>query len=269
MVFASALLAAESRAVLVNQIAMFPDELRESSGLTAHDEYLWTINDSGAGPVVHKLDKSGALIASIELPGIENIDWESLAGDSSYLYVADTGNNTNRRSALTIYRVAWSELESPSPSIDRIDFRYGDYQSGNMFRHNFDSEGLAVKGDELWLFTKNRGDLKTNLYRFPKIPGSYAPQPSQTLEVNSLITAADIHPVTGELVLIGNRRGQNDVVWRAPTNNEGVDWDAAKSQVIGPVDQWEAVLWGIEDQKIWLTHESNTRGSAGLATLNN
>lgn len=264
LLFGIQLSAVEGEITEVSQISMFPEELRESSGLAAYDGFLWTINDSGAAAVIHKLDASGALVKSIELPDIENTDWESLASDSTYLYIADTGNNVNRRSVLTIYRVAWDELESLAPKIDRIEFRYGDYQDGNMFSHNFDSEALTVRSEELWLFTKNRSDRKTNLYRFPKVPGSYAPQPSQTFEVNSLVTAADIHPETGELALLGNRRGDYDLVWLAPTTIDGVDWDKAQSWIIGPIDQWEAILWDVGGERLLLSHESNNRGSAGL-----
>ncbi len=246
------------------ELQQFPDVLEESSGLAIHNGNLWTINDSGAGPVLHKLDNSGGLLESITLEAASNRDWESLAHDSEYLFVADIGNNTNSRDEFIIYRISWSSLESGSPEVEEIHFRYGDYKSGSRLAHNFDAEGLTVRGDELWLFSKNRGDRNTNLYRFPKLPGSYALMPSQQLPVDSLITAADIHAENNTLLLIGN---QNRVrwLWTIPTNDEGVVWEERELLAITPNDQWEAVLW--DGDRVLLSHESNARGYAGLAEL--
>lgn len=249
------------------EIAAFDDLLSESSGLASHGEFLWTLNDSGSEPLLHKLDRSGRLLQSTTLAGAENIDWESMAQDETHLFIADTGNNLNSRNRFTIYRVPWESLESGSPTFETIIFRYGDYESGNFLLHNFDAEALAVRGDELWLFSKNRGDGRSRLYRFPKRPGDYAPMPSQYLETDSLITAADIHPGTGELLLVGYRLSENDYLWRIPTSDQGVDWNNRQLIVFGPRDQWEAVLWDTESDRILLTHENNTRGFAGLAEL--
>lgn len=249
-----------------HQLQHFPNTLEESSGLAIHNGYLWTINDSGADPVIHKLDSNGRLLESISLDTAANRDWESLAHDSEHLFVADTGNNTNGRDEFTIYRISWSSLDAGVPEVEEIHFRYGDYKSGSRLSHNYDAEGLSVRGDELWLFSKNRGDRNTNLYRFPKTPGSYAPMPSQQLPVDSLITAADIHPDHNTLLLIGN---QNRVrrLWTIPTNDQGVVWEQRTLRSITPNDQWEAVLW--DGDRILLSHESNTRGYAGLAELSN
>lgn len=246
------------------ELQQFPDILEESSGLAIHNGSLWTINDSGAGPVVHKLDESGRLVESIILEDASNRDWESLAHDSVHLFVADIGNNTNNRDEFIIYRISWVSLEAGNPEVEEIHFRYGDYRSGSRLAHNFDAEGLSVRGDELWLFSKNRGDRNTNLYRFPKLPGSYAPMPSQQLPVDSLITAADIHAENNKLLLIGNQNRMR-WLWTIPTNDEGVLWEERELLAITPNDQWEAVLW--DGDRVLLSHESNTRGYAGLAEL--
>ncbi len=190
-----------------------------------------------------------------------------MASDDQHLYIADTGNNFNRRDFLVIYRVSWASLETENQDVDRLEIRYGDYRAGNTLSHNFDSEALAVRGDELWLFTKNRGDLRSNLYRFPKVPGNYSPMPSQSLEVNSPITAADINPRTGELALIGNRRGEEDYLWRMPTSEDGVVWEERSLTPFAPIDQWEAVLWDVSAGRILLSHEQNATRFAGIAEI--
>lgn len=259
--------APQAGVALAREIAPLDAAISESSALASHGEFLWTLNDSGSEPSLHKLDRDGKWLQSIVLNGAENVDWESMAQDETHLYVADTGNNLNSRAQFTIYRVSWESLESGTPAVETISFRYGDYESGNFLRHNFDAEALAVRGEELWLFSKNRGDARSNLYRFPKLPGEYAPMPSQRLATESLITAADIHPQTGELLLLGYRLGNESYLWRAPTSSQGVDWDNRQLIRFGPADQWEAVVWDTATDRILLTHERNAREFAGLAEL--
>lgn len=255
---------ADVQATLLTQ---FSSRLEESSALAVHADSLWTLNDSGSGPEIHRLSMSGEYQQTITIPGVSSVDWESLASDDDYLYVADTGNNANDRAVLSIYRIAWQGLLADAARAETIELRYADHEAGVGFSHNFDAEGLAVRGQELWLFSKNRGDRQTKLYRFPKTPSSYQPSPSQTLPVDALITAADIHPDTDELVLIGRHSSGLDRVWIASVDDDGVDWDSAQSASFGPTDQWEAVAWDREAQRLLLTHEDSARGFAGLAEL--
>jgi len=86
---------------------------------------MWTHNDSGDGPYVYAIDGSGALIARVEVAGARNVDWEAISlgpcppgGDASTpcLYVADTGDNGERRSEVVIYAI-------PEPDPDAADAR--------------------------------------------------------------------------------------------------------------------------------------------------
>tara|TARA_B110000037_G_scaffold107865_1_gene124995 strand:+ start:2915 stop:3799 length:885 start_codon:yes stop_codon:yes gene_type:complete len=254
----------------VTKLMFFENSLNESSGLASHGGFLWSINDGGNRNEVLKLSQAGDRINSIEITNAVNIDWESLAQDEEYLYVGDIGNNFNRRNIFTIYKVAWHLLDNNSAEAEIITFSYSNYKKGNFGSHNFDAEGIAIREQEIWLFTKNRGDGNTDLYRFPKIPGHYEPKKSQSLAVESLVTAADINPLTGALILLSTRRqeeGWVNILWSAPTTDSSVIWDSSRSINISPSDQWEGVLWKRSDGSIFLTHEKNTRGAAGLAIL--
>lgn len=249
-------------------LTRFDSVLDESSGIAIHGESIWTHNDSGDVARIFELDLQGELQREVRINNAENVDWEAMASDEDYLYVADTGNNANTRSTLTIYRLSWTDLLADTASAELIHIDYGDYVSGRRLSHNFDAEGLAVQGEELWLFSKNRGDRNTKLYRFPKTPGHYRPQPSQTFAVNSLVTGADIHPETGAVVLISSRRLRENFIWWAPASAEGVDWQQMQMRRIEPADQWEAIHWDpTNPRRIYLSHENNERGYAGLATL--
>lgn len=250
------------------EIARFVSALDESSGLAFHDGSLWTHNDSGDEARVFQLDLSGTVLREIVIRNADNVDWESMAQDEDYLYIADTGNNFNTRSTLLVYRVSWADLQDNTAAADIISIDYADHEPGNRLSHNFDAEGLAVHDDELWLFSKNRGDRQTKLYRFSKLPGHYRPRPAQTLDVDSLVTGADIDPDSGDVILLSSRRERETYLWRAPTTEHGVDWDAVRVFRLHPSDQWEAILWDPQQPgRVYLTHENNVQDYAGLSYI--
>lgn len=254
----------------VLQIAEFENSLDESSGLASHDGFFWTINDSGNSNVIFKVSSSGTIVHEVEISNAKNIDWESLAQDESFLYVADTGNNLNRRSSFTIYKVPWTSLVNDKAEAELLTFNYGDYESGRMTSHNFDAEAIAINGNEVWLFSKNRGDRRTRLYKFPKLAGHYSPDPVQSLPVNSLVTGADINSANDTLFLLSVRRsssGLENLFWEIPIISVGVDWDNRVMTQIAPEDQWEALVYDEYDNEIYFTHEENQRGYAGLGRL--
>ena len=262
--------ASPSKNSQILQIAEFENGLDESSGLAFHDGFFWTINDSGNSNVVFKISKSGTKIHEVEISNAENIDWESLAQDESYLYVADTGNNLNRRSSFTIYKIPWTSLVNTKAEAELLTFTYDDYESGRMRSHNFDAEALAINGNEVWLFSKNRGDRRTKLYRFPKFAGHYNPDPAQSLPVSSLVTGADINSANDTLFLLSVRSsssGQENLFWEIPINSEGVNWDNRVMTRIAPEDQWEALIYDEFGDEVYLSHEQNQRGYAGLGRL--
>lgn len=264
--FSSLLQAQQSARLLTSEIAQLDSRMQESSGLAWHGDSLWTHNDSGDTARVFQLNLRGELLREIVIGNAQNVDWESMAHDADYLYVADTGNNANTRSEFSIYRIAWEDLLAGQADAERISIRYSDHISGDRMSHNFDAEGLTVWQDELWLFSKNRGDQQSKLYRFPKLPGQYVIEPSQSLPVNALVTAADIHPETGRLVLTLSRRGAGTFLWSAATTFAGVDIRSATEIEISPTDQWEALVFDPHTvNRLYLSHEDNSRDYAGLA----
>ena len=103
--------------------------LTESSGVAlsrAHPGILWTHNDSGDGPYLYATDLHGNDRGAIRVSGAEAVDWEDLAlgpcprrpGDC--LYIADTGDNRERRASVTMYAVL--EPDPPSAAADTQRF---------------------------------------------------------------------------------------------------------------------------------------------------
>ena len=69
------------------------ESLSETSGLIIWEGLGWTHNDN-TDTRLYGLDLSDARIEeNINLPGVENLDWEEISQDSSFIYVGDFGNN--------------------------------------------------------------------------------------------------------------------------------------------------------------------------------
>src|SRR4051794_13240359 len=108
-------------ALLLLQATFHSPRLVESSGVAvsrAHPNILWTHNDSGDGPFLYATDLHGTDRGAMVVPGANAIDWEDIAlgpcpvpfvlqprprvTASSCIYLADTGDNLEQRSFVTI-----------------------------------------------------------------------------------------------------------------------------------------------------------------------
>ena len=85
-------------------------DMDEVSGLAAsrvHEDVLWAINDGDNPARLHAISVRGKLLASFDVEGAKNIDWEDLASfdlaGKHYLLVADTGDNGGLRKSITLY----------------------------------------------------------------------------------------------------------------------------------------------------------------------
>lgn len=185
-----------------------PFEVRETSGLVFYNGKLWTHNDSNHLPIIYAIDTATAEVVNrITLTNAVNVDWEEITMDDTYLYIGDFGNNRGTRTDLGIYRIPLEYLHHEG-DVDveaaYIGFSYPDqtsFESGNS--HNFDCEAFIAYNDNLYLFSKNRGDQHTKLYRLPAQPGTYVADLIDTFNSKGLITGSTLHADGNELVLVG------------------------------------------------------------------
>lgn len=185
-----------------------PGAIHETSGAawSAHDAALfWTVNDGSEG-ALYAVDTTGTLVARVETQGGRLRDVEDLAGapcPAGYcLYLADTGDNAERREAVAVHRVREPAPESGSADRTAFPMRFPDGPR--------DVEALIVlPGERIHLVTKGRNHAPT-LYRYPGPP---VPDSLVTLErLNALgtgpasftgrITGASWIPGTEDLVMI-------------------------------------------------------------------
>src|SRR4051794_26303640 len=85
--------------------------IAESSGLVvspAHDKLVWTVNDSGSGPVVYGVStRTGATRAVLRVRGVDFRDTESMAATKEadgrgLLWIGDIGDNERVRDSVVL-----------------------------------------------------------------------------------------------------------------------------------------------------------------------
>ena len=172
-----------------------PAVAEETSGLLFLDGKIITHNDNGDDHYLYELDSlTGILTRRITILNTTNVDWEDLADDETYIYISDSGNNKGDRKDLAIYRILKSDFRNKNTiSAETISFSYEDqtnFTSSN--NHNFDAEALVVYENNFLIFTKNRGDLKTNVYKFPITIGTHIAKKVSSANIQGLITGATL-----------------------------------------------------------------------------
>ena len=176
-------------------------KLDETSGLEIINKQLVTINDSGNDPVLFYINESGNILDERKLNCCKNNDWESLAADSDYVYIADFGNNYDTRKNLSIIKIPIDKSSNETPEI--INFLYPEQKKFKRIyrRSEYDAEALISFGDILLIFTKNKRKKITEIYSLPKYGGNFQAQKIGSLNTESIVTGADYDKKTNTLVL--------------------------------------------------------------------
>ena len=176
-------------------------KLDETSGLEIINKQLVTINDSGNDPVLFYINESGNILDERKLNCCKNNDWESLAADSDYVYIADFGNNYDTRKNLSIIKIPIDKSSNENPEI--INFLYPEQKKFKRIyrRSEYDAEALISFGDILLIFTKYKRKKITEIYSLPKYGGNFQAQKIGSLNTESIVTGADHDKKTNTLVL--------------------------------------------------------------------
>lgn len=193
----------------VKKTAVLSDSLVETSGLAARDSLFISFNDSGGDPALYFFNDSGFVIRKTLVRNASNADWEDIAFDGNYYYVADVGNNFGTKDTLQIYKVPAAEAGLPGflDAAAVISFSYDEPVSRtDRGRYSHDCEALFVYGDSLYLFAKDWVSFETRIYVLPVNPGHYQVRSRISYPVNALITGADINRDTREVVLVGYKK---------------------------------------------------------------
>lgn len=185
------------------------DDIKESSGLIYLNHKIITHNDSGGEAALYEIDSIlGTVSRKVILQNAQNKDWEDLCYDDTYIYIADIGNNNGTRTDLRIYRIAIADYINTSTdtlSADTIQFSYSDQSSftSSQYTTNFDAEAIVSWNDSLYIFTKNWGNMRCNIYAVPKTPGSYSISKMDSFDSQGMITGASYDSSNGTILLCG------------------------------------------------------------------
>ncbi len=240
--------------------------LNESSGVAvsrAHPGLLWTHNDSGDGPTLYAIDLAGTLLGVYRVPGASAVDWEDIALAScpdrpgTCLYIADTGDNSERRKAPTIYVIP----EPPPPT--RPDTAETERARALRIRYPdgpHDVEGLAVspQGDVVLVSKGRDGSVRT--YGIPRAAfagDSVVPALTDTLPIvpqptmGRWVTGAAFAPSGDRLVV----RTYTEIYFFRPVGRGRFRPDGPPCWIGAAEPQGEAIDF-LDDTTLVLTSES-------------
>lgn len=176
---------------------------------------FWTLNDSGGDAAIFPVNKKGEIIkppwykkyAGVKVLGAHNVDWEAMcADDKGNLIIADTGNNENHRRDLTLFWVPepypWEAISTHI--LKKVMVFYPEQKEFPSKLKNFDCEAIVYYKGRIYLFTKNRSDTKTALYRLDKeLTGEKNPLTYvSAFDARSMVTAATLNEDKTKLALL-------------------------------------------------------------------
>lgn len=179
-------------------------ELNELSGLEIFNNQLISHNDSGSQSIIYVSDKETLNFKEVRLENLTNVDWEDICSDSKNLYIGDFGNNYQNRKDLKIYI-----LNSEYKTTDSISISY-EHQVNFERNHKnrFDAEALISFGDDLILFSKNRINYESYIYKIPKKTKEVSLKETNKIRFRGLITGADYNEEMNLLALVGYSNDQ-------------------------------------------------------------
>ncbi|WP_299433981.1 hypothetical protein [uncultured Maribacter sp.] len=196
-------------------ITDLPKQLNENSGIVTFNlKSAWFIEDSGNNDKIYKVNFDGKIVKTLEVKGVKNKDWEDLTkDDKGNVYIADTGNNENKRKDLVIYKIPNPEIEKGGKiDAEAIHFYYPEQEKFPPKKNHlfYDAEAIFYYNNFLYLITKNRShpfNGEAFVYKIPSIAGNHKAQLIDTLNFcddwnTCQITSADIAPDGSKLILL-------------------------------------------------------------------
>jgi len=195
--------------IQIDSLAELNFPLLECSGLTNIDGHFVAHNDSGDDANLYEINGlTGTITRQVLVNNVTHIDWEDICHDEDYIYISDSGNNNGTRTNLKIHKVLIDDFFNTTDETveaETIYYAYADQTdfSGEVSNHNFDCEAIVSIGDSLYLFTKNRGDFRSNVYPVSKNPGDYLLVKTDSIEPLGLITGATYLADSAKVILTG------------------------------------------------------------------
>ncbi len=196
-----------TKSIKTINITSLDNAVSETSGIINFDGRIITHNDSGGEHALYEIDISnGSIKRTVIIKNAQNKDWEDICQDDNFIYICDIGNNSNNRKDQTIYKISKTDyLKNKEVIAEKIKISYLEqtkFTKSNK-ETNFDAEAVVSVGNNLFLFTKNWGDLKTSVYKIPKEKGVYKLKTIESYDINGLVTGAAYNKSKKTIMLTG------------------------------------------------------------------
>ena len=263
----------------------------EMSGIVKskrYDDVYWVHNDSGDTARLFAIDGKGKVIypdwmdvyGEVPVEGAKqwqghkievaaNIDWEDIAVDDEFIYVAEMGNNGNARRDLGVYVIP--ELNprkvSDTRALKYIPIRYPDQKQYPAEQWHFDSESIFVFEQKLYFVSKHRQPGEISKYEkgavLYRLDTQYTDRFNVLKQIDShdevnLATAADLSPDGNRLAILSyqqlwlfDKPRHGDRFFSSTTYKLDLDYSIlGLSEAVAWVDD-ETVLIGSEDRSVY------------------
>jgi len=205
----------------------------------------------------------------------QNVDWEDIAIDQNYLYIADMGNNSNARRDLGIYLVSKIDPTASTRTavIQHLPVVYPEQTAFPPKELHYDSESLFIFNEKLYLITKHRKpggggwEAGANLYR---LDTRYTDKPNVLQRIDSsaaivAATGADLSPDGKTLAVVSY-----DALWLFERPESSDHWLSAPSRHYqfdkSVMKKLEAVTW-IDNATLLMGNEQRDLFRIALADL--
>jgi len=248
-------------------ISTLPETLEEVSGIE-YDNIsgkLLCITDSGNKSELYEYEVGGKITKVLDPKGADNEDWEDIAADQNFFYIADTGNNNGNRKKMEIYIVDRSDIkpddDSQNVNTEKLDF---DILNLPDFDDEYpDIEAIYVKGTFIYMIARDRKDImngKAQIFRIDRRnDGGKATLLGMVATCSDhkycQITGADISPDGNQLALL-----TADKVMLYELSRDGIPSGTPIIIDLGHYSQKESICYK-NNKELYIADEQ--RGSTG------
>ena len=193
------------------------NKINETSGLIRwFGDTLITHNDSGNDAVLYFLRAdNGEIVKELDLPFVMQ-DFEEIKSKEETLILADIGNNEGERTDLN-----FKFIDRKGNLTNQVNFSYAFQMDFNPDTLGlYDAEAFIPWQDELLLFSKNRSNYNSYVYRINTGLNNQEVSPVDTLRTNFLVTGACYEENDSTLLIVGYDFSRNHFIQRYTINGD-------------------------------------------------
>lgn len=195
------------------------DRIIENSGviMSSFGDYTFWTHRDGKYDTLYRVNLNGEIVQRVKIQNVNLHDWEDIAIENENIFIGDFGNNQNARKDLKILTIPEPvQKDSFINSFSKISFVYPDQKNfpSRGRNKNFDCEAMFTYRGKTYLVSKNRGNIKTKLYRINNY-NIHITQEAELIDnmktqfilfpvrkITGIITGADISPSGKKVALL-------------------------------------------------------------------